>query len=206
MITCLERHTEAPSELLAYLIDQRACVAGARWAKDIRTFERAYRLCPDPDWLVWGIQHGGYDDIDRLRLWACWCVRQIWPLIADARSRQAVEIAEAHLRGQSSAEALEEAWKIAAWLGEQSWPSAAAAWAARAAAEAAGPTPTNACVAAAEAATWANNTPETWKACRTAQVRKLREIVGRDGLEVCARLYERYGNQVSADAATLAAP
>ena len=30
-----------------------------------------------------------------LRLWGCWCVRQVWHLLTDDRSRKAVEVAEA---------------------------------------------------------------------------------------------------------------
>ena len=46
-------------------------------------------------------------DVSReLRLFACWCVRQVWHLLADERSRYAVEVAERFSRGEATAEEL----------------------------------------------------------------------------------------------------
>jgi len=194
MVTCLERHSVDVSESLTYL---RACEAGVRWAKQIETFERAWHECPDPDWLVWAVQQAGYDDQARLRTWACWCVRRVWELIPDPRSRQAVETAEAFLRGQSTEEELHAAWLVAARLGEGSWPSAAAAWAAKAAAEAAGPQPAGACIASAEATVWHHPGPNTWKRFRTAQVNQLRHILGDEAREFVVRRLNAIGRSTS---------
>ena len=61
-----------------------------------------------------------------LRLWACWCVRQVWHLLTDKRSRKAVIIAERYARGQDT-----DAWAAAsAAAGFAFW----AAWAASSAA------------------------------------------------------------------------
>jgi hypothetical protein len=39
-----------------------------------------------------------------LRLWACGCCRRVWPLLADARSRAAVEAAESYADGLTAPE------------------------------------------------------------------------------------------------------
>ena len=59
-----------------------------------------------------------------LRLFACWCVRKIWHLLTDERSRNAVVVAEKYANGDATQEELAAAWDAAR----------AAAWAARAAA------------------------------------------------------------------------
>ena len=70
-----------------------------------------------------------------LILFACWCVRQVWHLLTDERSRNAVVVAEKYANGDATQEELaaagDAAWaaaRVAAW---------AAAWDARDAARAA---------------------------------------------------------------------
>ncbi len=54
-------------------------------------------------------------DISReLRLYACWCVRQVWDRLADERSMQAVVVAERYARGNASKKELIAA-RDAAW-------------------------------------------------------------------------------------------
>jgi len=48
------------------------------------------------------------------RLFACWCARQVWHLMTDKRSRNAVEVAERHANGEATDEELAAAW-AAAW-------------------------------------------------------------------------------------------
>lgn len=53
-----------------------------------------------------------------LRLFACWCVRQVWHLLKDERSKRSVEVAERYAIGEASIEelcvAMDAAWD-AAW-------------------------------------------------------------------------------------------
>ena len=95
---------------------------------------------------------------DRLApLFACWCVRQVWHLLADERSKNAVEVAERYANGQATDEELDaarDAARDAAWDAWAAWDAARdAAWAARAAWDAA------------------------WDAARSSQTAKLREML-----------------------------
>jgi hypothetical protein len=49
-----------------------------------------------------------------LRLFACWCVRQIWQLLTDDRSKNAIEIAEKFANGETTEKELAAA-RDAAW-------------------------------------------------------------------------------------------
>lgn len=53
------------------------------------------------------------------RLFACACVRRIWPLLGDDRLRQAVKVAERFAEGRVSASVLEKARHIAKRLREE---------------------------------------------------------------------------------------
>lgn len=46
------------------------------------------------------------DATRELRLWVCWCVRQVWHMLHDERSRHAVEVAERYAMGDATDEEL----------------------------------------------------------------------------------------------------
>ena len=79
------------------------------------------------------------------RLFACWCVKQIWHLLSDERSKHAVTIAEQYANGEASKKDMDAAWAAAlagfstaagfsAWAAASTGYSAWAAASARAAA------------------------------------------------------------------------
>ena len=102
----------------------------------------------------------GWND-KNLRLFAVWCARQVEYLMADERSKNAINIAEKYANGEATNEELAAAW-AAAW-------DAARAAARAAASDAAWSAAWDASDAARAAA---------WDAARAAQYKKLHEIIG----------------------------
>ena len=107
-----------------------------------------------------------YND-KNLRLFACWCLRQIWHLLTDERSKNAVEVLEKYANGEASKEELAVA-RDAAWAVAGDAARAAAWDAARAAAWDAA---WDAARAAARAAAWA----AAWAAARDAALDAARD-------------------------------
>src|SRR3972149_4428833 len=68
----------------------------------------------EPAWLIWVATREGVLDDRTLRLWAAWCVRQVWRLVTDVRSRSAVETAERYAVGEATLGELTAA-RAAAW-------------------------------------------------------------------------------------------
>ena len=92
---------------------------------------------------IWAATCKGVLDDKTLRLFACKCVREVWHLLTDERSRKAVEVAELYAVGEATDEELAAAWDAAM---AATWAAArAAAWA----------TARDAARAAAWAAAWA---------------------------------------------------
>src|SRR3990167_932116 len=96
------------------------CPEAQEWAKANCTSMREVWEKAQPDWLVWVATRQGVLTDQQLRRFACWCVRQVWPLLKDERSRHAVEVAERYAEGMATAEELaaaradaEAAWAAA---------------------------------------------------------------------------------------------
>lgn len=66
---------------------------------------------------IWAFTREGIVDDCTLRLFACRCVRQVWHLLTDERSRNIVEVAERYANGEAPSEA---AW-LAAWYAAAAW-------------------------------------------------------------------------------------
>ena len=97
-----------------------ACCEGRGWAlMNCRTMVDVWQTAK-PEWLMWVATRQGVLDDRTVRLFACWCVRQVWHLLADERSRNAVEVAQRFAVGDATEQELVAA-RDAAW---------AAAWAA----------------------------------------------------------------------------
>ncbi len=118
---------------------------------------------------IWAATSKGILDDRTLRLFACKCVREVWHLLTDERSRKAVEVAERYAEGKATDDELAAAWD-AAW--DAAWAAAwEAAWeAARAAAREAA---RDAAWAAAWEAAWA----AAWAAARDAAWEKQVKIL-----------------------------
>jgi len=83
---------------------------------------------------IWNETFPNWDDRTK-RLFACRCVRKIWELLTDERSRHAVEVAEKFVNGEATDQELSAA-RVAAYAAAYA-AARAAAYAARAAADAA---------------------------------------------------------------------
>lgn len=138
-----------------------ACEEGVQWALSTgkETMAELWALDMKSEWRVWIATRKGVLDDRTLRLFACFCARQNWGLLADERSRNAVETAERFADGKATAEDMAAASE-AAW---EAYRYAASAWA-LAASEAAW----EASWAAACAAAWAAAWSAAWEASREA--------------------------------------
>ena len=97
------------SELEKFLRHHSACKEGREWALATGATTCAEIWArPDlsPEWRVWLATRESVLDNRTLRLFACWCVRQVWHLLTDERSRHAVEVAERYANGEATAEEL----------------------------------------------------------------------------------------------------
>ena len=105
-----------------------ACADGREWAvaTGITTmadlWKREDMRC---EWREWIAMRPGVLTDRELRLYGCWCVRQVWHLLTDERIRKAVEVSERHAMGTSTAEELASSSAAASVSA-----SAARAWAA----------------------------------------------------------------------------
>lgn len=86
-----------------------ACEDGKQWAlANCKNMADVWQKAK-PDWLVWVATREGVLTDKELRLFAVWCCRQIWHLMTDERSRNAVEVAERFANGKATREELFDA-------------------------------------------------------------------------------------------------
>ena len=114
---------------------------------------------------IWAATREGILDDKTLRLFACKCVRRVWHLLTDDRSRKAVEVAERYAIGEATDDELTSA-SSAAWSAARD----AALAAARAAA-------LDAARAAALAAAWAAASAAARAAAWEKQVEILIQLI-----------------------------
>ena len=97
-----------------FLEQHDACSDGSAFALKYDSLAEAWDACERPDWLLWAYKRKvATPDEKQLRLFACWCVRQVWGPLSDERSRKAVEVAEALAHGRATEPELESARKDA---------------------------------------------------------------------------------------------
>lgn len=170
----------------AFCRSHGACADGAKWALSCGASTMDELWARDdvrPAWRVWiATRPGVLNDLET-RLFACWCVRQVWHMLTDERSRNAIETAERFARGEASAGELAAA-SDAAWSAASDIDSDAdsdAAWsAAFTAACAASDAARDAAWAARDAAwaassAWAAGSARDASAATNDQARWLRE-------------------------------
>jgi len=120
-----------------WLKERNACAEAVAWVGD-QSLQHAWTMTGHGDWMLWLLQRLGYDDERVLRLHACWCVRQVWHLLTDERSRNVVEVAERFAVGEATREELAAAGAAAGAAAETAWAARDAARAAEVAARVAG--------------------------------------------------------------------
>ena len=135
----------------------------------------------DALWALRAVPDEQAAERDKLaRLFACWCVRQIWHLLTDERSRTAIEVAERYAVGEATRDALNAAAAAAAAAADAAayYAAYAAYYAAYAADAASAAADAAAAAAAAADATYAADDAAADADARDAQAAKFREMFG----------------------------
>lgn len=113
------------TRLLITLKKHKACSDGLAWvmASKCRTKSSAWLKCERPDWMLWALDAEGKIDEQKNRQFMAWCARNT-PLgdgrttrdllLADERSRAAVELAERMASGEKITDAARSAAESAA--------------------------------------------------------------------------------------------
>lgn len=126
-------------EIQEFCDKHNACQEGKDWAlENCQTMDEVWQTAK-PEWLIWVAIRKGVLSDKELRLFACWCVRQIWDLLTDERSKNAIIVAEKFAKGEATEEELKAAadaaatYAAAAYAADAYAADAAAAYAADAA-------------------------------------------------------------------------
>src|SRR5271157_1500296 len=86
-----------------------ACSEGVEWALANCKNMRDVWATAKPEWMIWIATREGVLTEKQLRLFAVWCCRQIWHLMTDERSRNAVDVVEKYANGEATEEELSAA-------------------------------------------------------------------------------------------------
>lgn len=144
-------------EVKKILMEHGACDEGVKWAEaNCKTMQEVWENAK-PEWLIWLATRKGVLAEKDLHRFSCWSVRQIWHLLTDERSRNAVIVKERWIEGEATDEELSAADAAATASASDARASAAtsaAAWAATSAAAAAARGAAAAARDAAAAAAW----------------------------------------------------
>ena len=144
-----------------------ACAPGLKWASGTGCTTMAALWKREdmwPGWREWIATRPGVLEDRELRLYVCWCVRQVWYDLTDERSRTAVEVSERFAMGAATAEELAAA-RASACAAASLLRSASDAWAAWAA--------WAACAACAARDAW-DDSPYAWAARAACATRAAR--------------------------------
>lgn len=97
------------NEIQEFCDKHNACQEGKDWAlENCQTMDEVWQTAK-PEWLIWVAIRKGVLSDKELRLFACWCVRQIWDLLTDERSKNAIIVAEKFAKGEATEEELKAA-------------------------------------------------------------------------------------------------
>ena len=102
-----------------------ACSEGRDWALANCTDMADAWGKLQPEWLIWVATRNGVLNDRTSRLFACWCVRQVWHLLSDERSKNAVEVSERFANGEATREELAAAWAANSAAATSAAPAAA---------------------------------------------------------------------------------
>jgi hypothetical protein len=161
-----------------FIAKYRPCDEAEKWLRTQPDLQTAWHDAR-PEWFIWAATQKGVLTESEQRLFACWCVRQVWHLLTDERSRNAIEVAEKFARGEATRDELDAARYAARYAARDAARSAAMAaeWdAARSAAMAAEwDAARSAAMAAAWSAVWDSARAAEWAAARSAQAKYIRD-------------------------------
>ena len=106
-----------------------ACKPAKEWSASQVDLESAWNNCEKSDWMIWLIRKLNFVDIKFYKKYACFCARQNWNKLGNA-SKNAIEVAESYIDGNTTIEELQIARKSAYDAADAAYAAADAAYAA----------------------------------------------------------------------------